>query len=484
MTTAHRSQERFEVDTAGMRQLHADRRPEQLVKELVQNAFDERAANCRVTVNHREDGVFIAVEDDAPGFRDIRDAYTLMGETPKRMDPEKRGRFNLGDKEVLCLAVWGRIETAGWTVDFPPEGGRETKKNRKRSGTRVTALMPWGREEAERLLNRMPMIRPPEGTEYTVNKKRVERREAETVHSATLQSVIQAAPGEPVRPTRRRTDIHIMGARDETGWLFEMGIPIQEIELPYDVDVQQKVPMPPNRDTVSERYLQDIYAEVLNAVHGLMREDDFRETWVRNALESQRPEPEAVRDTIEGRYGERVVTWSTDTEANMQAADEGYQVVHPRNMSREELKNMREKGGLQSAGEVFGRPKTPEEILERSPRVDITGDGVKEEFAAWVVRLGAHAGKEVQTVFVRDPRLRALATCTMNSSRPVMAFNLAFLEDGFFAGRGEKQLDLAIHELGHAETDGEMSHGPRWGEGCARVGAMIALAMAEEGENG
>ena len=161
MNVAHRSQERFEVDTAGMRQLHADRRPEQLVKELVQNAFDERAANCRVTVNHRKDGVFIAVEDDAPGFRDIKDAYTLMGETPKRMDPEKRGRFNLGDKEVLCLAVWGRIETAGWTIDFPPEGGRETKKNRKRSGTRVTALMPWGREEAERLLDRMPMIRRP-----------------------------------------------------------------------------------------------------------------------------------------------------------------------------------------------------------------------------------------------------------------------------------------------------------------------------------
>jgi hypothetical protein len=236
-------------------------------------------------------------------------------------------------------------------VDYPPEGGRETKKNRRRSGTRVTALMPWGKEEAERLLERMPMIRPPEGTEYTVNRKRVERREAEAVHTAVLQSVISAAPGQPLRPTRRRTDIHITGAREETGWLFEMGIPIQEIELPYDVDVQQKVAIPPNRDTVSEKYLQDIYAEVLNAMHELMREDDFRETWVRNAMESQRPEPEAVRDTILGRYGEKAVTWSTDTEANMQAAEEGYQVVHPRNMSREELKTMREKGGLQSAAE-------------------------------------------------------------------------------------------------------------------------------------
>ena len=168
----------------------------------------------------------------------------------------------------------------------------------------------------------------------------------------------------------------------------------------------------------------------------------------------------------------------------MQAAEEGYQVVHPRNMSREELKTMREKGGLQSAGEVFGRPKTPEEILERSPRVDITGDAVKEDFARWVVELGEHAGKEVKTVFIRDQRLRALATCTMNSERPEMTFNLAFLDDGFFEGRGERQLDLVIHELGHAETDGAMSHGPRWGEGCARVGAMIATALSRNGGGG
>ena len=146
-----------------------------------------------------------------------------------------------------------------------------------------------------------------------------------------------------------------------------MGIPIQEIELPYDVDVQQKVAMPPNRDTVSEKYLQDIYAEVLNAMHELMREDDFRETWVRNAMESQRPEPEAVRDTILGRYGEKAVTWSTYTEANMQAAEEGYQVVHPRNMSREELKTMREKGGLQSAARSSAGRRLPRKYWKGAP---------------------------------------------------------------------------------------------------------------------
>ena len=169
----------------------------------------------------------------------------------------------------------------------------------------------------------------------------------------------------------------------------------------------------------------------------------------------------------------------------MQAADEGYQVVHPRNMSHDELRNMREKGGLKSAGDLFGRPSNPEEILEQSPRVDITEDTVKQEFALWVVQLGKHAGKAVRPIcLILDPRLKALATCTMNSSRPTMTFNTAYLEDRFFEGRGQPQLELVIHELGHAETHGEVSHGPRWGEGCARIGAIIAAAMAREGAAG
>ncbi len=484
MTTAHQSRERFEVDTAGMRQLHADRSPEQLIKELVQNAFDERAESCRVRILAREDGVLVTVEDDAPGFRDIRDAYTLMGDTPKRMDPEKRGRFNLGDKEVICLALWARVETTGWTIEFPPEGGRAARKNRKKSGTKVTALMPWGEEQARRLESRMPLIRPPEDTHYTVNGKRVERREPLAVHDAVLQTVLQSAPGEPIRPTRRKTGIHILSPAGDTGWLYEMGIPIQAIDLPYDLDVQQKVPMPPNRDTVSERYLQDLYAEALNAMHRGMREEEFTETWVRTAVESPRSTPGAVKDTITGRYGEKAVTWSSDREANMQAADEGYQVVHPRNMSHDELRNMREKGGLKSAGDLFGRPSTPDEILEQSPRVDITEDAVKQEFAVWVARLGKHAGKAVRPIFICDPRLKALATCTMNSARPTMTFNTAYLEDWFFEGRGQPQLELVIHELGHAETSGEVSHGPKWGDGCARIGAILAAAMAREGAAG
>ena len=40
----------------------------------------------------------------------------------------------------------------------------------------------------------------------------------------------------------------------------------------------QKVPMPPNRDTVSASYLQDIAAEVLGTTYHLMSGDDSLKT--------------------------------------------------------------------------------------------------------------------------------------------------------------------------------------------------------------
>ena len=139
--------ERFNVDTMGMRQLHENRRPEQLVKELIQNAFDEDIRMCTVKVTAETEGVRIVVEDDGPGFRDIRDAYTLMGDTPKRMNPEARGRFNMGEKEVLSVAKWAKLETAGSTVEFPESGGRTVRGNHRKKGTKITTMMPWEPEK-------------------------------------------------------------------------------------------------------------------------------------------------------------------------------------------------------------------------------------------------------------------------------------------------------------------------------------------------
>ena len=476
-----RVKERFSVSSEGMRELHKGRTPESLVKELIQNVWDEEATICRVKVQHQSrNRVLVSVEDDAGGFVNIDDAYTLMGETSKRANPEKRGRFNLGEKEVLSVAVYAVVQTVGWTVDFPPEGGREIRRNDRKRGTVVEAMMPWTKADAERLVERLILFRPPKGCRYTVNDIEVERREALKVHTVTLSTLIQNARGEPMRPTRRKTELHIAGVSDPEGrgWIYEMGIPIQPIDLPYDVDVQQKVPMPPNRDTVSESYVQDIYAEVLNCMHGEMEREEFAETWVRTAVEDSRISEGAARATVERRYGRKAVLWSSDRSANAEAMDKGYQVIHPRTMSREERSNLRELGGLESASARFGKTLGGEQDPHLKV-VDVSDDSAKLAFSEWVKELGRYVGVTVNPVFIHNSRSFALADCTSRSTRPTMRFNLARLGDEFFEGRDREQLALVIHELGHALTEGEFFHGYSWGDSCASAGATIALELAK-----
>ena len=127
--------------------MHADREPWTLLKELIQNAWDEapHASECNVTIERGEQRgtTFIVVEDNGSGFTNPADAWTLMGPTAKRLEPTKRGRFNLGEKEVISVARTATVETVGTTIHFPRDGGREVSRNKRERGTRIELVMPW-----------------------------------------------------------------------------------------------------------------------------------------------------------------------------------------------------------------------------------------------------------------------------------------------------------------------------------------------------
>ena len=469
------TRERFAVSAHGLRQLHAGREPWTLVKELIQNAWDEapRATRCDVTIAAGPDGAtVVTVEDDGPGFADISHAWTLMAETAKRGDPTKRGRFNLGEKEIIAVALCAEIETAGTTVSFPAEGGRRTEPNSRDRGTRVSVTMPWNEEQAAELCTRLQRFRPTD-CRLWVNGREVARRKPLACREATLRTLILHGPGLPISDTKRKTRIDVLERSDaDSGWIYEMGIPIQATTLPYDVDVQQKVPMPPNRNTVSAAYLQDVMTETLNAMHEAMPAEWFSENWVRSAIEDDRVEEAAVRTAKEQRYGKRAVMWSSDTDANMRAAEAGYQVIHPKAMSLKERQVMTAKGGLASARENFGRP--PEK-----QRPDRTND-VRRGFAQWLRSIGRILGLRPTVRYVAAPDATFAAQCTAGRPRPRVTINTSFCTDEWLARRGREQLELVIHELAHALANTPMEHGPAWGDACAAAGGRIADAIARK----
>ena len=366
------------------------------------------------------------------------------------------------------MARSASIETVGNTITFPETGGREARRNRRTAGTVVTVIMPWSRQQAAQLEKELHYFFPPSGCRLIVNNREVPRTEPVVSHEATLRTVLQNGPGEPMRSTTRRTTLEIHQCRRDTTWLYELGIPVQEIACAWDVDVQHKVPMPPNRDTVGRAYLQDLYAEALNATHHLMQGDEFANTWIRTAIEDDRVTDDAIRTTKVQKFGEQTAMWSPDHDANLQAVDAGYQVLHPRTMSEVERRKMREIAGVESTHNLFGQRQVDSEPAELNP--------TRQAFAQWVVELAAVVGLSARVQFVRGPDATTMAQCTAHTANPTVTINVSRCPDSWLAQRGHPQLALIIHELAHAYADTPGGHGPAWGEACAQVGGQIAAS--------
>ncbi len=473
--------DRFAISAEGMGELNKDRF-ERLIYELIQNVFDEDSATlCSVSVHDRGDeGARIVVKDDGEGFAEPRDAWQVNGPNPKRGMPEKRGMFNMGTQQAVSAAIEAKVATVGYTVEFPSSGGRFVRRNRRKRGTEVMLVMPWDAIQTENMRQNLRLVRPPAHCRLTMNGREVDHLAPVKVHEATLETVIQEGPGMPMRRTRRKTRMEIYRpcSTNGKGWIFDQGMPVQEIDSRFDVNVMQKIPQNPNRDTVSEAYLQDIYAELLNAVHSEMKRDEFSETWVRTAVEDTRISEDAARATVQNRLGENAVLWSSSRNANLEAIDKGYHIVHPRTMSREEREHLQERGGLESASARFGG-NLGDNDNPHFRVVDVSGDADKLAFESWVKEMGSIVGAQVNVQFIHNTRSFHLADCTRDSSVPTMRFNLARLNDEFFVSRGSEQLGLVIHELGHAVSNGDMAHGYKWGDACAYVGAEIVLKLLQ-----
>ena len=471
------SQQWFEIDPEGLKSLNRGREPWDLIKELIQNAWDETpfATECRVTTRGTEGGstTVVTVEDNGSGFADIRHSYTLMSNTPKRSEPTKRGRFNRGEKDVISIAKEATIETTGTTVRFLPDGTREQEPNERLRGTLIKLTMPWNEAERVSMTNKLRTLRPPPGCQTVVDGDPVNANPAEAVRQAQVDTVMQEGNDGPLKPVKRSARIDITNPHDASGKtrLYEMGIPIQEIDCPWDVDVQIKVPLDEKRDNVKPKYLKKIYAEVLNAVYCMTKEEEFREAWVKSAIEEPEISREAVRATLKGRYGaERAVFVVMDQDACQRARRAGYAVID-KVLSGPEKKAFQKHCGVVDADVLFPTPPPPQNDYEAEEGTTLA------EFAMWARGIGKQCGVNAAVKFFNEPGNNRAADCQASTLNPILRFNEGALEQDFFKGPygRPEQYRLMIHELGHALTEGPSGgHDELWGEGVAKAGALIA----------
>lgn len=473
----------FSVDRKGLAQLLERKGKSFVLFELVQNAWDEQSTQVTITLERIPSTRFVrlVVEDDnANGFADLSHAFTLFAQSAKKADAGKRGRFNLGEKLVLALCEEASIASTRGTVVFDDSGRRVTRSRRDR-GSVFTARLKMTDAELRQCHEDMQLLLPPEGILTTYNGQPLASRNPVAHAEAPLPTEIADAEGV-LRRSQRKTQVRwFEPAPGQPAMLYEMGIPVVELEDRWSVDIGQKVPLTFDRDNVPPAYLARIRALTLDVMADRLSVDDANAAWARSAVQSHGDSlaEGTIRRMSELRFGVKRVAYDpSDIEANHRAVAAGYTLVHGSQMSKEEWAATRRAGALQPAGQVTPSPKpyspegTPLNIVPRAkwtPAMEAVVDYI-DRLSPRVLDLPG----PVATTIVSDATWPFRATYGPGS----LTLNLGRLGHKWFEGPLEDINDLLLHEFGHHYSGNHLSSD--YHDALTRLGARLTQLALQQ----
>lgn len=476
------SKQWFEVDKKGLKELQSGKPKYYLMRELIQNALDEDITTCVVKMEYDRGKVTISVEDDSPiGFRDLTDSYTLFRTTHKRKDAETRGRFNMGEKQVFAICDTAEIMTTVGGVVFDKDG-RHAKRKKREKGSVITVTLRMTREELEECFDYCSEIFVPEGIELQVDMKDknnssyggvkfIEHTSPYKIFEARLQTELLDESGElpKVRKQTRDAKVHVHKSED-VSFIYEMGLPICEIDCEFSIDVQQKVPLGLDRDKVDGKYLTDLYGYVLNNTVDDIDREESSSLWVREATGSKVIEPLVVNSVINKRWGDKVAIANPfDPNANDEAISKGYKVIDSWEIGGAERDKIKEVGGIESTTSLFG--------IGAAPATHVEPGEIQKRVGNWAKRVAIELlGISLSVEYISNKGFAHIATYGGGRSSGVLTFNVGKMSRDYWELEGgavnERMLDLIIHELGHS-CGNHTEHA--YHECITKLGAKLAL---------
>ena len=480
------------VDRRGLARKLAHRPKAFVLYELLQNAWDENVTSVALKAEMIEGRpvCHIIVADDAPdGFSHLESIYTLFRDSKKGSDPEKRGRFELGEKLVAALALRMEVCTTKGTVIIEGDERRHTRA-RTGQGSVVTVDIRMTRDEFAEACEAVRRLLPPAGITTTFNGERLEARAPLHQFETTLQTMRTDDDGN-LAPTQRKTEVRVYELLPgETAHLYEMGIPVVETGDRYHYDVQQRVPVNWERNSVPPAYLRTLRVEALNALHEHLRQDDAVAPWVSDAIDDARCAPEAVQEVVEARFGKKTVIFDpSDPEGTKLAVSQGYTVITGGAFSKGAWEHIREHNLVLPAGQVTPSPKpySPEGRGERViPTDKWTDDMTRRAEFSWKLFLklnrisGTWDPGGCHVVIVNEPTVSWGANFGKEGNDWRLCLNHGRLGKRWFAlpNRNVEVLDLLLHEFCHQTVSDHLSH--EMHEAATRLGAQLAnLALNE-----
>lgn len=470
----------FVASPEGFRGENAGREPAMLVKELIQNAFDESPTRLDVTVVPDGEGVRLVVEDDVRGgIRDLSLVFTLW-RSDKQDSPRKRGRMGRGLKEVISVSDRATITTERGSLEFlrtsdgksEPRWARRTPAERRKRGTRVDIRVslwaPTVIPGIEAFLRRM---RPPEGTAFVVNGTLVARTEPTEIHEMTLPTVVYENGRRGHRALERRgtATVELIPALEP--WIYEMGIPVEAIAFPMSIDIGQRVPLRDRRDTVPDSFRRELFAQLLVRRAETMDRQAFHDEWVH--VGSQRADllDEGTKERIADAYTQGAA-YAASPDTVRTATGWHIETVSLRGLPEAVRDIVREVGT--NAKDLI--EQRLEETLAQPPRAPRTADerrtiAVFEAIAAGIDRRC--------TVALFDGMPNHGGASFDQTLRRLNLFP-ARLGPAFFAAPfGAIALRILIHELAHWRPI-EQAHGFDYKMDVEEIGAQVAAFLFRE----
>lgn len=457
----------FEIADEGWRRLSSARPLARLLLEALQNAFDGRAPRVSVTLAPDE----VTVEDDADaGIADQRLVYTVFL-SDKPDDPTRRGRMGRGLKELIAGMDDAIVETVGTTIEFA-EHGRTARPNTRERGTRLVLRRRFSDEELTEAKRLLRLSIPPGGTSLRVDGRHVRRpRTVLVLSSCHLETVVIAGGVE--RAAMASTSLAVYAPRrGEQAQLFEMGLPVKAWNVPWHVDVAQRVPLGEGRDSVPDRYELAVKAALLEAmIHNYLEGRDLRADWVHEVLARAALAP-SLLDAYVSRVFPRGSVLGGTRRANDRARQLGAHIIDASAISH---------GAYLALGRVL---ETSDDYVRRRAS-EFGGDDVEPdatqlcfaEAVRWIAR--AVAGRVVKVrFFARDPSDAGLLEDAVTD---VDAREIAFNVRGplrFDDVLDPPTLGIVLHELAHLET---AEHDHRFIDRLQHLAGKTARLLSEGG---
>lgn len=435
----------FQVSDLGWKRVNAGRKMGHLIREAVSNCLDlDQVKNINVTIKPN----YLKIEDDSEeGFQDPSLIYTIFM-TDKEDSHLKRGRKGRGLKELISAATEATVQTVGKTVIFDQMGRREID-NEKTTGTTIEIHSDeeeWKNpQEAIDYLNKIIV---PTGIRLEINGTKVKNPKAVKVietdsyfDKIRLDTTVIINGIEKIKNEETSIVLYELRENEKYGWIHEMGIPIQIIDVPLHIDIAQRVPMNDNRDVVDINYLKKVYQKVLESMINEMKVEELTSRWVAMALDG-------CEWNLQFKYKEKfqrnrkILRKSDNARANDIAAMHGYELIEidamdPSVKTALELLGTAETYMAEASkvDSVYGIP--PENDVQRRFK-EIT------EFIATKIM-----SKRVTVWFMKHPDydgVRKIAN--YQPSTATINFNL-LCDTDFNKPVSEEILGILVHELAH-----------------------------------